>query len=180
ALAGRNVEKLGAVRARLSAINPDCADLPLLTADVDDADSIRKVAESTRVVITTVGPYIFYGEPLVAACAAAGTDYVDLTGEPEFVDLMWLRYHEQALKSGARIVHCCGFDSIPHDLGALFAVQQLPAGSPIKLEGFVRAGGSFSGGTFHSAVNAFGRARQYMQVRQERIRREKGDDARKV
>ena len=61
---------------------------------------MRALAESTRVVITTVGPYIQYGEPVVAACAAAGTDYVDLTGEPEFVDLMWLRYHEQAQQTG--------------------------------------------------------------------------------
>ncbi len=180
ALAGRSLEKLRAVRQRLVASNASCAGLELLEADVDNAESIRKVAESTRVVITTVGPYIFFGEPLVAACAAAGTDYVDLTGEPEFVDLMWLRYHEQAQKSGARIVHCCGFDSIPHDLGALFTVQKLPAGSPIRLEGFVRAGGSFSGGTFHSAVNAFGRARQYMQVRKERQQRERAEDARKV
>jgi short subunit dehydrogenase-like uncharacterized protein len=180
ALAGRNADKLRGVRERLAAANPRCADLPLLTADVDDAESIRQVAESTRVVITTVGPYILYGEPLVAACAAAGTDYVDLTGEPEFVDLMWLRYHEQAQKTGARLVHCCGFDSIPHDLGALFTVQQLPPGSAIRLEGFVRAGGSFSGGTYHSAVNAFARARQYMQVRKERVQRERKDEARKV
>ncbi len=71
--------------------------LPLLVADVADPASMRALAESTKVVITTVGPYIRYGEPLVAACAAAGTDYVDLTGEPEFVDRMWLRYHEQAV-----------------------------------------------------------------------------------
>ena len=68
----------------------------MIVADVDDPASMRAMAESTRVVITTVGPYIHYGEPVVAACAAAGTHYVDLTGEPEFVDLMWLRHHEQA------------------------------------------------------------------------------------
>jgi short subunit dehydrogenase-like uncharacterized protein len=180
ALAGRSLDKLEAVRARLVEIDKACASLDLLKADVADTDSIRKVADATRVVIATVGPYILYGEPLVAACAAAGTDYVDLTGEPEFVDLMWLRYHEQAQKSGARLVHCCGFDSIPHDLGALFTVQQLPQGAPIKLEGFVRAGGTFSGGTFHSAVNAFGRARQYAAVRKERFKREGASGGRKV
>ena len=68
-------------------------------------------------VITTVGPYINYGEPLVAACAEAGTDYTDLTGEPEFVDLMYVRHHARAVETGARLVHACGFDSIPHDLG---------------------------------------------------------------
>ena len=81
------------------------------------------MAESAKVVITTVGPYIHYGEPVVAACAAAGTHYVDLTGEPEFVDLMWLRHHEQAQRTGARLVHSCGFDSIPYDLGALYTVN---------------------------------------------------------
>ena len=96
ALAGRNADKLERVRGRLAKINPACAELELLQADATDAESLRKIAESTKVVITTVGPYIRYGEPLVAACAAAGTDYVDLTGEPEFVDRMWLRYHEQA------------------------------------------------------------------------------------
>src|SRR5205823_13016328 len=134
--------------------------LPLLEADVTDAASIRALAESTKVVISTVGPYINYGEPLVAACAAAGTAYVDLTGEPEFVDLMWLRYHEEAERTGARIVHSCGFDSIPYDLGALFTVERLPEGVPIKLEGFVRANVTPSGGTYHSTVQILGRLRQ--------------------
>jgi short subunit dehydrogenase-like uncharacterized protein len=172
ALAGRNPEKLKLVRARLGDLDARCKSLDLLAADINDADSMRKVAEATRVVITTVGPYIRYGEPLVAACAAAGTDYVDLTGEPEFVDLMWLRYNDQARASGARIVNCCGFDSIPHDLGAYFTVQQLPAGVPLKVEGFVRAGGQFSGGTLHSAIGAFSRVREYARVRRARRERE--------
>ncbi|MEK6806944.1 MAG: saccharopine dehydrogenase NADP-binding domain-containing protein [Pseudomonadota bacterium] len=179
ALAGRSKSKLEQVRTQLTAINPACANLPLLLADVSEPDSLKQVAESTKVAITTVGPYIHYGEPLVAACAAAGTHYVDLTGEPEFVDLMWLRHHETAQKSGAKIVHCCGFDSIPHDLGAYFTVQQLPKDTPITLEGFVRAGGGFSGGTFHSAVNAFSRVRLYARTRKERSERE-GRSARKV
>jgi short subunit dehydrogenase-like uncharacterized protein len=180
ALAGRNREKLEAVRARLAQISPPCAQLPLLTADATDPASLKSVAESTRVIITTVGPYILHGEPLVAACAAAGTDYVDLTGEPEFVDLMWLRYHEQAVKSGARIVHCCGFDSIPHDLGAYFTVQQLPEGVPLTVEGYVRAGGTFSAGTYHSAINAFARMRQSMRTAKERREREPRPANRKI
>jgi short subunit dehydrogenase-like uncharacterized protein len=180
ALAGRNRDKLEAVRRRLAEISPAAAQLPLLTADTGDASSMRKLAESTRVVITTVGPYIKYGEPVVAACAAAGTSYVDLTGEPEFVDLMWLRYHEQAQQTGARLIHSCGFDSIPYDLGALFAVQHLPEGAPIKLEGFVRAGGTFSGGTYHSALHIMGRLRQGMKVAAERKRREPRPDGRRV
>lgn len=172
ALAGRSQQKLEAVRQRLAEINPGCMQLPLLPAEVDDSDSLQRVAESAKVVITTVGPYIRYGEPLVAACAAAGTDYVDLTGEPEFVDRMWLAYHEQARRSGARIVNCCGFDSIPHDLGVYYTVQQLPEESPIRIEGFVRAGGQFSGGTLHSAVTAFSRVRQALDAKAQRRRRE--------
>jgi short subunit dehydrogenase-like uncharacterized protein len=179
-LAGRNLDKLAAVRERLTKLNPACKDLPLLQADVNDATALRELAESTAVVITTVGPYLTYGEPLVAACAAAGTDYVDLTGEPEFVDRMWLGYHAQARDTGARIIHCCGFDSIPHDLGAWFTVQQLPAGVPLKVEGFVRAGGNFSGGTFHSAITAMSRMRASRGIAQQRREHETRPAGRRI
>jgi len=174
ALAGRNIGKLEGVRDRVG------RDLPLLKADVTDQDSIRTVAQSTRVIITTVGPYLAYGEATVAACAQAGTDYVDLTGEPEFVDRMWLNHHAEAERSGARIVHSCGFDSIPYDLGALFTVNQLPEDVPIELEGFVRAGGTFSGGTFHSAIGAMSRVRQSVKVARERRQAEPKPPGRKV
>ena len=90
----------------------------------------------------------------------AGTDYADLTGEPEFVDRMYVRHHAAAVATGARIVHACGFDSIPHDLGVLFTVEQLPEGVPLAVRGFVSAGGKPSAGTFHSAVHGFSRVRQ--------------------
>jgi short subunit dehydrogenase-like uncharacterized protein len=168
ALAGRSAQKLEACRSRLADANPAAAELPLLHADVTDPASIRAVAESTRVVITTVGPYILHGEPLLAACAAAGTDYVDLTGEPEFVDTMWLRHHAAAERSGARIVHSCGFDSIPCDLGVLYTVLRLPEGVPLQIDGYVRIGGSFSGGTYHSAIQIMGRLRQGARAARER------------
>jgi short subunit dehydrogenase-like uncharacterized protein len=177
ALAGRSRQKLEDVRSRLGAA---ASEVPLIEADVNDADSIRALAESTRVVISTVGPYIHYGEALVAACAASGTDYVDLTGEPEFVDLMWLRYNDEAKRTGARLVHSCGFDSIPYDLGALYTVQQLPEGVPIKLEGFVSAGGKPSGGTYHSAVHAMGRLRGSARVARERRAMEPRPDGRRI
>jgi short subunit dehydrogenase-like uncharacterized protein len=177
AIAGRNRAKLEDVRRRLG---QDQAELPLVAADVNDPDSLRALAESTNVLISTVGPYINYGEPVVAACAAAGTDYVDLTGEPEFVDLMWLRYHEQAESTGARLVHSCGFDSIPYDLGALFSVGHAPEGRPISLEGFVRAGGTFSGGTYHSAVHIMGRLRQGARIARERRQKESRPHGRRV
>jgi short subunit dehydrogenase-like uncharacterized protein len=180
ALAGRNRAKLEGVRGRLAEIDPALADMPLLEADAGDPASLRALAESTKVVISTVGPYIHYGEPLVAACAAAGTDYVDLTGEPEFVDRMWLGYHAQAERTGARLVHSCGFDSIPYDLGVLYTVGQLPEGVPLAVQGFVRAGGTFSGGTFHSAVNVMGRLRQGASAARERRRLERGPEHRRV
>ncbi|MBM7490193.1 saccharopine dehydrogenase (NAD+, L-glutamate forming) [Micromonospora luteifusca] len=168
ALAGRNPDRLAAVRSRLTSIDPALVDLPLLTADVTDADSLHAVAESARVVASTVGPYVHHGEPLVAACARAGTDYLDITGEPEFVDLMYVRHHAEATRTGARLVHACGFDSIPHDLGVWFTIKQLPADVPITVDGYVRAGGRFSAGTYHSALTAFSRTGQASQAARER------------
>jgi short subunit dehydrogenase-like uncharacterized protein len=180
ALAGRNRAKLERVRGELQAIDPALGGLPLLAADSADAGSLRRLAESSRVVISTVGPYLLYGEPLVAACAAAGTDYVDLTGEPEFVDRMWLAHHERARRSGARLVHSCGFDSIPYDLGVLFTVLRLPAEAPIRVEGFWRASASFSGGTYHSGINAVARLRQSAAVAAQRRRLEGRPAGRRV
>lgn len=168
ALVGRNRAKLEAVAARLAATGPQAPAPDLVVADAADRSALAKVAESARVVITTVGPYALYGEPLVAACAAAGTDYVDLTGEPEFVDRMWLEHHATAERTGARIVHCCGFDSIPHDLGTYFTVQRLPDGVPLTVNGYVRTNAQFSGGTYHSAVNGFARGRQTLAAAKER------------
>lgn len=162
ALAGRDAGKLAALRDRIG------VDVPVLVADSTDPASLRRVAESTRVVATTVGPYALHGEPLVAACAETGTDYVDLAGEAEFVDRVYLRHHATAQRSGARLVHACGFDSVPHDLGAQFTVRQLPSDRPITMRGYVRAAGTVSGGTFASAVTAFGRFRQASSAHRDR------------
>jgi short subunit dehydrogenase-like uncharacterized protein len=176
ALVGRNQGKLDAVSSRLAAASPEGPRPDVIVADAADAAAMKEVAERARVVITTVGPYVLYGGPLVAACAAAGTDYVDLTGEPEFVDRTWIEHHAEAERSGARIVHCCGFDSIPHDLGAYFTVKQLPEGVPLTLNGYVKTNARFSGGTYHSAINGFGRARQTMAAAKERRRAEPRSD----
>lgn len=180
ALAGRNRGKLEALRDRLASINPRCASLALLHADVTEPKSLAEVAASARVVATTVGPYLHYGEPLVAACAREGTDYVDLTGEPEFVDRMYLAHHETARESGARLVHACGFDSVPHDLGVYFTVRQLPAGVPLTVEGQVRARAEFSGGTYSSALTAFSRARQMARTARQRRAIEPRAEGRRV
>ncbi len=169
-LAGRNESKLEGVREHLTTIDPALGDLTLLHADVTDDASLKDVAQRARLVITTVGPYLTYGEPLVAACAEAGTDYVDLTGEPEFVDRMYVAHHATAERTGARLVHACGFDSIPHDLGAYYAVQHLPDDVPITMRGVVRSRGTFSGGTFHSAMTQMSRAKQMKQASSARRR----------
>ncbi|MFJ9824125.1 saccharopine dehydrogenase family protein [Streptomyces sp. NPDC101160] len=168
ALAGRSRGKLAALRDRLAKRWPRCAELPLLVADSTDPDSLRELAGSARVVASTVGPYVWYGEGLVAACTEAGTDYLDLTGEAEFVDRMYVRYDARARETGARLVHACGFDSVPHDLGVYFTVKQLPEGVPLRVDGFVRAGAIFSGGTFASALTAFGRGREILRAAHER------------
>ncbi len=167
ALAGRSRERLEGVRERLGAA---AADVELVVVDAGDRAALAEVVARAKVVVTTVGPYQQLGGPLVAACAETGTDYVDLTGEPEFVDRTYVEQHATAERTGARIVHACGFDSVPHDLGAYFTVQQLKAAGPVTMRGVVRAAGSFSGGTFHSAVGAASRARQMREAAQARKR----------
>jgi short subunit dehydrogenase-like uncharacterized protein len=168
AIAGRNEEKLRALRERL----PGGAEVGVLRADVSDPASLRALAEHARVVATTVGPYVTYGEELVAACAENGTDYLDLTGEPEFVDRMYVAHDARARETGARLVHACGFDSVPHDLGVYFTVRQLPEGVPLRVDGFVTADATFSGGTFASALGQFARGRQMIAAARDRARHE--------
>lgn len=180
ALAGRNQAKLTAVRDRLTAVDATLGDLELLAADVTDPDSLRAVAERTRVVITTVGPYLQYGEPLVAACAEAGTDYVDLTGEPEFVDRMYLAHHDRAVATGARIVHACGFDSVPHDLGVLFTVEQLPDDVPLEVRGVVHTNARFSSGTLQSALGQLARLRDLAAAARDRKRAERAQPGKRA
>lgn len=176
AIAGRSRDKLEALKRDLAKLGEAGRAVELVIADVGDEASLRALAQKARVVATTVGPYIRYGEPLVKACVEAGAHYVDLTGEPEFVDAMIARYHAAAEAARVKIVNACGFDSIPHDLGAYFTLKALerrlsPAQRgkvPVTIEGVVRARGQFSGGTWHSAVTAMGRARSYAAERKRR------------
>ncbi|AJE80781.1 hypothetical protein SLNWT_0405 [Streptomyces albus] len=172
AVAGRNPAKLDSLRTRLAELAPEGPAPEVVRADVDDADSLRELAAGARVVATTVGPYISYGEGLVAACAEAGTDYLDLTGEPEFVDLMYVRHDARARETGARLVHACGFDSVPHDLGVQFTVAQLPEGVPLRVDGYVQVDAQASGGTFASALTAFSRGPQMLAAARERKQHE--------
>ena len=154
AIAGRSEQKLAALRSSLGLA---AGKLPIVLADAADEAALRRMCAGTRVVLSTVGPYALYGEPLVKVCAATGTDYCDLTGEVQWVRRMIRSYEGAARKSGARIVHCCGFDSIPSDLGVYFLQQRARErfGHPcseVKLR--VKAmRGSFSGGTYASTMN---------------------------
>ena len=151
ALGGRSLEKLERTRADLSGV---AADWPLVVADSHDAGAMKALAESTTVVATTVGPYLKYGLPLVEACAAAGTHYADLTGETLFMRRSIDAADTAAKASGARIVHTCGFDSIPSDLGVLLLHEHAAKTGAGDLETttlVVRAmRGGASGGTVDS------------------------------
>lgn len=160
AIAGRSRAKLERLAKDLAEIAADGAAPAIETADVDDPSTLGALAMRTRALATTVGPYAKYGRPVVKACVEAGTDYLDITGEPEFVSGILRAHHDPARERGIRVVSCCGFDSIPHDLGAWLTVRQLPADRPIRVEGFVNGVGQLSGGTWQSAVHAFGRMRK--------------------
>ena len=161
ALAGRSADRLLAIRETLG---ESAQSWQVLTADASSPSTLDAMAARTQVVITTVGPYSRYGLPLVAACAAAGTDYADLTGEPPFVRDSIDLYHKQAEDTGARIVHACGFDSIPSDLTvyALYRrAREDGSGELADTDFVVRAmSGGLSGGTIASGVEVFDRRLQ--------------------
>ncbi|HSM31079.1 MAG TPA: saccharopine dehydrogenase NADP-binding domain-containing protein [Woeseiaceae bacterium] len=165
AAAGRNKQKLAALRDSLGAA---AADLPLIVADSLDAESMRSLAKRTRVVLTTVGPYARYGSELVAACAENGTHYCDLAGEVQWIRRMIDAHDETARESGARIVHCCGFDSIPMDIGAWFLQNEARARCGEYCESItllVKAmKGGASGGTMASMMNLMREARADREV----------------
>ena len=154
AAAGRSMDKLKALRADLGAA---AADLELVVADAADEDALEALCADTQVVVSTVGPYALYGEPLVRICAESGTDYCDLTGEVQWIARMLVRYEAAAKASGARIVHCCGVDAIPSDLGVYFLQQQAQERfgttcNRVKMRVKAMRGG-FSGGTAASLLN---------------------------
>jgi short subunit dehydrogenase-like uncharacterized protein len=166
--AGRSIAKLEELRASLG---ESAASLPLAVADAADETVLRQLCASTRVVVSTVGPYALYGEPLIKACAETGTDYCDLTGEVQWIRRMLQRYEVAALKSGARIVNCCGFDSIPSDLGVHFIQRQAMQrfGAPctrVKMRVKAMRGG-FSGGTAASMMNVVREAARDPSLRKE-------------
>ena len=168
AIAGRSKAKLEQLRRSLGR---GAAKLPIIVADAGDDAALGEMCSATHAVVSTVGPYALYGEPLIRACVETGTDYCDLTGEPQWIRRMLQKYEPAARKSGARIVHCCGFDSIPSDLGVHFLQREarLRFGQPcdrIKMR-VKAASGGFSGGTVASALNAFKEASADPNLRKE-------------
>src|ERR1700716_2594427 len=158
AMAGRSLDKLAAVRDAIGAP----ADTPLIVADAGDPASLKAMVDQTQSVVSTVGPYQLYGSELVAACAAMGTDYLDLCGEPVWMRRMIDANEATAKSSGARIVFSCGFDSLPFELGVLFCedtAKKVLGGPVSRVKGRVRAmKGTFSGGTAASIKATFAAA----------------------
>ncbi|OEY67620.1 saccharopine dehydrogenase family protein [Marinobacter sp. X15-166B] len=154
AIAGRSATKLTRLKEQLGAA---AEGLPVVVADAKDPASLVQLCEQTRVLVSTVGPYALYGEPVIKACVETGTDYCDLTGEVQWIRRMIETYEAQAKASGARIVHCCGFDSIPSDLGVWYLQQQAQKAFGVPCDSVrmrVKAAkGGLSGGTVASMVN---------------------------
>ena len=153
AIAGRSQRKLDLLKDRINA-----PDLETIVADSESSDDMRRLVTSTRVVISTVGPYARFGTPLVEACAAEGTHYCDLTGEPQWMASIFERVSPLAEETGARLIHCCGFDSIPSDLGVFVAQQSMMNKHGLfatKVSGRMgKSKGAVSGGTVASMLLA--------------------------
>ena len=152
ALAGRNRDKLVAAR---TAAGPGAASAGIIVADAADAAALDALANSTRVVLSTAGPFALYGSELVKACVARRTHYVDITGETPWVRSMIDLHHDRAARDGTRIVPCCGFDSVPSDLGAFLVEQQLESLGEkcVQVKAAFSLRGGFNGGTLASALN---------------------------
>jgi short subunit dehydrogenase-like uncharacterized protein len=165
AIAGRNPGKLAQLK---DGLGESCGALPVLQADSHDLESLNEMAARTTVVITTVGPYALHGADLVAACVENGTHYCDLAGEAHFIRRMIDAHDERARQTGARIVHCCGFDSVPMDIGAWFLQQEAHKRygawcESIKLLVKASKGGP-SGGTIASMLNLIKDSRENKDV----------------
>ncbi len=161
AIAGRSREKLESLR---DSLGDKAANLETMVADSFDQDALRNLARRTRVVLTTVGPYALYGSALVEACVEEGTHYCDLAGEVQWIRKMIDQHHERAQQTGARIVHCCGFDSVPMDIGVWFLQEEAKKRYGAYCESItmlVKATkGAASGGTIASMVNLIQESRQ--------------------
>lgn len=171
AIAGRDHNKLQLLKQEMVAADRANEAIAIEVADCFDEPALMTLAEQSQVMISAVGPYMLLGEAVIKACAEKGTDYLDLTGENEFVDRMYPKYDMVARSTKCRLIHACGFDSVPHDLGVLFAVQQLSeqAGELIRqdvtVNSYVNLGGKISSGTWRSLLSIMSRLRLSLDVK---------------
>ncbi len=169
AIAGRNAQKLDGVRRNLGSIHPNLANMPLLVADSQDRAALDGMVQQTRLIISAVGPYALYGTPLVESCVQHGVDYCDITGEVPWIRQNIVSFQARARETGARIVHCCGFDSIPSDLGVLLLQDEALAryGRSCHSIQFTLIGssGGFGGGTVATLLNLLAEARKDRDLR---------------
>ncbi len=168
--AGRSEQKLNELKNSLGA---KAKDLPIIIADASDLTGLKTMCEQAKVIMSTVGPYDLYGETLIKACVETGTDYCDLTGEPHWIKKMLIAYEDQAKKSGARIVHCTGFDSIPSDLGVYYTQREAKklygsACTAIKMR-IKNMRGAASGGTIATALNIAKQLKKDPEVRRDMV-----------
>lgn len=164
ALAGRDRDRLHDVRAEITANRPDGDAIGIVVADATDPSALARMAAATAVVATTVGPFARHGRQLVNACIEAGTDYVDINGEPAFLIDTIHSHDEAARRRGVRVVCCCGFDAVPTDLGVWLTVRQLPEDQPMDVESFVTFGGALSGGTWNTVLDTLARGHPRQRV----------------
>ncbi|TMX00372.1 hypothetical protein EJD97_000943 [Solanum chilense] len=175
AIAGRNNSKLSQALQWASRPNPP-PEIPILTADTTDPSSLRELASQTKIILNCVGPFRLYGEPVVEACADTGCDYLDISGEPEFMERMEVKYHDKAVENGSLLVSACGFDSIPAELGLMFNSRQwLPPAVPNSVEAYLslesdkRIVGNL--GTYESAVLGVANMDKLQELRRSRPKR---------
>lgn len=172
AVAGRSQAKLEAVLQEMgNEFGKDLTSIPIVIADVEDQSSLLAMAKQCRVVINCCGPYRFYGMPVVQACLEAGTDHVDVTGEPQFMEKVQLQCHEEAKEKGIYFVSACGYDCIPSEMGMLYAEQQFPGtlhSADIYLKVWDRGplvGASINYGTWHSGVYLLTKTQELKAIR---------------
>ncbi|CAI9109774.1 OLC1v1009670C1 [Oldenlandia corymbosa var. corymbosa] len=175
ALAGRNPSKVAQSLEWAAHPNPP-PDIPILTADTSDPASLRRLAAQTKIILDCVGPFRLYGEPVVAACVESGCDYLDICGEPEFMERMEAGYHEKAVDKGSLVVSACGFDSVPAELGLMFNSRQWdPPAVPNSVEAYLslESDKNVVGniGTYESAVLGVANMSQLQELRRSRPRR---------
>jgi len=171
AVAGRSESRLRAVLDTAGkAVKDELSSIPIIIADSSDTNSLLSMASQAKVVLNCVGPYRFYGEPVVDACVEAGTHHVDISGEPQYLERMQLKYHQQAVENGVYVVGACGFDSIPADLGQI-CIRQAMEGDVNSVETYLKVispdlpGPSINFGTWQSAIYGFAHAKELKALR---------------